>query len=160
MNTKKVADLPMVSIDDLDELERQATLEAVEVRHNAYVPITGFKVGAALITVDDNIYAGVNVENHILDVTHAEVNACNTMITAGERQFKVLICVCKGNGVPCGACLQLTREWTGPDLLNKVTVIGVNAHDTSKVIRCTFAEAMAVIDAFGPEHLNINPLEH
>ena len=36
---------------------------AIEASRNAYVPYSGFKVGAAVITEDGSIYTGCNIEN-------------------------------------------------------------------------------------------------
>jgi cytidine deaminase len=87
------------------------------------------------------------------------MNACAAMCAAGERQFVVLVCAAKDNGIPCGICLQIAREWAGPDL-SKTIVIGVSTEDTTRVTRCTFEEAIQVTDAFGPGSLGINPHEH
>ncbi|MCJ7688351.1 MAG: cytidine deaminase, partial [Clostridiaceae bacterium] len=36
---------------------------AIDARENAYVPYSKFKVGAAVVTEDDSIYTGCNIEN-------------------------------------------------------------------------------------------------
>lgn len=37
--------------------------KAYEGRANAYTPYSNFKVGAAVLTEDDTIYTGCNIEN-------------------------------------------------------------------------------------------------
>ncbi len=37
--------------------------KAIEARENAYVPYSKFRVGAALLTEDNAIYTGCNIEN-------------------------------------------------------------------------------------------------
>ena len=44
---------------DNKELIRQA----LEAREMAYVPYSGFKVGAALLTKEGKVYKGCNIEN-------------------------------------------------------------------------------------------------
>jgi|GEM_PF-1731851 cytidine deaminase len=155
----RVADIPRVSVEALTEMQYLAVQEALRVQEHAYAPYSRYKVGAAVVTPLCHIFSGVNVENHVYLVPHAEMNACAAMCAAGERQFIVLVCAAKDNGIPCGICLQITREWAGPDL-SKTIVIGVSTEDPTYVTRCTFEEALQITDAFGPESLGINPHEH
>ena len=37
--------------------------KAISARLNAYAPYSNFKVGAAVLTSDDNIFTGFNIEN-------------------------------------------------------------------------------------------------
>ena len=48
-----------ISEQKIKELIRSA----LAVRENAYVPYSGFMVGAALLTEDGNVITGCNVEN-------------------------------------------------------------------------------------------------
>ena len=41
----------------------QLVWEALEAMHFAYVPYSGFTVGAALLTKSGKIYRGCNIEN-------------------------------------------------------------------------------------------------
>jgi len=148
----KIADLTVVPVEELTEMQYLAVKEALRVQEFAYAPYSKYKVGAAVVTPSCRIFSGVNVENHAYLVSHAEVNACAAMCAAGERQFIALVCVARDNGIPCGHCLQVTREWVGPDL-SKVIVIGASNTDQQHVMRCTFEEAIQVTDAFGPESL-------
>lgn len=151
---KLVADLAIVPITDIPYLEAQAVLAALRAQKNAYAPYSKYKVGAAVISLSGKIYVGVNVENHIYQVSHAEMNACAAMNTAGERRFRVVVCVANDNGIPCGACLQAMREWAGPiSDLKSVTVLGVNVNTPHVVTRCTYLDALQVVDAFAPETL-------
>lgn len=91
---------------------------AREVQQNSYSPYSGFKVGAALLTTQGNIYTGVNVENASYGLTIcAERGAISAAVAAGERSFSLLAVAGdnKGHTYPCGACLQVMAEFS-PDM--------------------------------------------
>lgn len=77
------------------------------------------KVGAALLSKNDNIYSGCNVEhryrNH--DV-HAEINAITNMVNNGETNFIAIIIVAeRENFSPCGSCLDWIFQFGGENCL-------------------------------------------
>lgn len=91
---------------------------AKKVRLNAYVPYSGFKVGAALRTPAGNVYAGCNVENVAYpEGTCAEAGAIAAMVAAGETRF-VEVAIIADSPVPvtpCGGCRQKLFEFAAPD---------------------------------------------
>jgi cytidine deaminase len=61
---------------------------ALNVRENAYAPYSGFKVGAAIIGADGQVYGGVNVENVAYpEGTCAEAGAIAAMVAAGTHSL-------------------------------------------------------------------------
>lgn len=87
---------------------------ALEVKENAYVPYSGFKVGSALLTKKGNIYTGVNVESVAYSPTIcAESTAIVKAVTAGEQEFSAIAII--SNSVeytmPCGVCRQRLYEF-------------------------------------------------
>ena len=97
---------------------------AIEAMAHAYVPYSGYKVGAALLCADGAVYQGCNFENAAYSPTNcAERTAFFKAVYDGHRDFTA-IAVCGGkDGVitgafpPCGVCRQVMREFCGDDFL-------------------------------------------
>ena len=91
---------------------------ARQVRDKAYAPYPGFKVGAAIVVEDGNIFTGCNVENASYGLTIcAERNAMASLIASGNRLPISIAIVAKDGELcpPCGACRQVLMEFN-PDL--------------------------------------------
>ncbi len=108
--------------------------KAYEVRESAYAPYSNFKVGAALLTKDDKIFTGCNVECASFGGTNcAERTALFKAISEGYREFKAIAVVGK-KGVltpPCGICRQVLNEFANDidvvlDDNNKEKIIKLN----------------------------------
>jgi cytidine deaminase len=93
---------------------------ATSVRERAHVPVSGYKVGAALLTNADVIYTGINVETHIhTPCVHAEVAALTHYYKYRAGPYEKIIAlavVCDGNYYPCGLCRQVLWEHCDADL--------------------------------------------
>lgn len=92
---------------------------AVAVRHNAYAPFSGFKVGAAVKTQAGLIFSGCNVENRSFGATIcAERFAVGSAISAGETGIEGVVVVTDTTppSPPCGLCLQVLAEIGDADL--------------------------------------------
>ncbi|WP_190615472.1 cytidine deaminase [Tepiditoga spiralis] len=88
--------------------------KALKARENAYAPYSNFKVGAALLTEDNEIFVGCNVENASYGLSIcAERNAIFSANAAGKRKYKGLVVVADTEGPvsPCGACRQVIYEF-------------------------------------------------
>jgi cytidine deaminase len=81
---------------------------------NAYCRYSDFPVGAAVLTADDKIFAGCNVENASYGLTMcAERNAIFQAIAKGHRDLKAVVVVTPTEQAtpPCGACRQVINEF-------------------------------------------------
>jgi cytidine deaminase len=91
---------------------------ASKARDCAYAPYSQFKVGAALITSDGQIFSGANVENASYGLTVcAERVAIFNAVTKCCRDILALAVVTDIDdpASPCGACRQVLAEF-GPDI--------------------------------------------
>ena len=97
---------------------------AMEAMEHAYVPYSGYKVGAALLCADGTVYCGCTIENASYSPTVcAERTAFFKAVYDGHRDC-VSIAVCGGkDGVitgafpPCGVCRQVMREFCRDDFV-------------------------------------------
>jgi cytidine deaminase len=87
---------------------------ARKARLLAYAPYSGFKVGAAVLTENDEVFLGCNVENSSYGLTVcAERVALFSALASGRRKpAAIAIAGCEGVPcIPCGACLQVLAEF-------------------------------------------------
>jgi len=99
---------------------REKLIEAARsaMRH-AHAPYSNFKVGAALVTTNGEIFAGCNVENASYGMTNcAERTAIFSAVASlGPKMEIDAIAIVNDHDVPCspcGACRQVIYEF-GPN---------------------------------------------
>jgi cytidine deaminase len=95
-------------------LEDKALEKAKAARENSYSPYSNFRVGAAVISGDDRIFAGTNVENRSYGLTIcAERAAIFSAVSKGVRTLRHLVLITDSEKfvTPCGACLQVLSEF-------------------------------------------------
>lgn len=88
--------------------------KAKEAKKNSYSPYSKFKVGAALMTIENKIYTGCNIENSSYGATVcAERTAVFKAVSEGMRNFKKIAIASDLNDItyPCGICLQVLSEF-------------------------------------------------
>src|SRR3989339_85955 len=92
----------------LTEIEiRKMLAVAAETRENAFVPRSGHKIGACVLTTDGNYFGGCNTESVISGLgVCAEISAMDHAVVHGKYEFRALAVVDEGLTYPCGACLQ------------------------------------------------------
>jgi cytidine deaminase len=114
--------------EELIELARRAL-------QHAHAPYSDFKVGAALLTEDNQTFVGCNVENTSFGLTVcAERNAVYAAVVHGNTRFRKLVVVVDDEhpSLPCGACRQVLFEFS-PNL--EVLAVG----NTDQMTRTTLA---------------------
>ena len=131
-----------------EELVRQA-LAAMKF---AYVPYSGFTVGAALLTKSGKVYLGCNIENAAYGPSNcAERTAFFKAVSEGEREFSAIAVVGGKDGdaadifPPCGVCRQVMREFCKPDF----KIILVKSEEEWKI----YTLSQLLPEGFGPENL-------
>ncbi len=98
---------------DKDTIDRlvQAAKQAMT---RAYVPVSGFPVGAALLTDTGEIYEGCNTESIIAGLgVCAERSAVDHAVIHGRRIYIAVAVASKREQplFPCGACRQVMAEF-------------------------------------------------
>jgi cytidine deaminase len=87
---------------------------AKKVRKNAHAIYSNYKVGAAVLTIDNSIITGCNVESSSYGLTCcAERVALFSAVANGHNKFKALAVITEDGGTPCGACRQVIWDLCG-----------------------------------------------
>ena len=94
---------------------------AIEQLKFSYTPYSNFKVGAALLAKNGEIFTGCNIENASYTPTNcAERTAFFKAVSEGVREFRA-ICIVGGKDgklteytAPCGVCRQVMMEFCNP----------------------------------------------
>ena len=131
----------MASLDRLFEAAKAAQAKA-------YAPYSGFKVGAAIATPEDEVFAGCNVENAAYPVgSCAEAGAISAMIAGGASRIGEIVVIGEGDVLctPCGGCRQRIREFAAPD--TRIHVAGPEG------VRRSFTLGELLPFSFGPDNL-------
>ena len=130
--------------------------QAKHARTRAYAPYSNYTVGAALLTMDDVIITGCNVENAAYSPGNcAERTAVFKAVSEGYRQFKAIAIVAGEAALegteaypsPCGGCRQVLREFVNPK--DFMIVLAKSVEDYKLF---TLEELLPI--SFGPEYLN------
>lgn len=119
----------------------------------SYAPYSNFKVGAALLTKNGDIYTGCNIENAAYTPTNcAERTAFFKAVSEGVRDFQAICIVGGKDGVlteyaaPCGVCRQVMMEFCNPKTFQIILAIGKERYDIY-----TLEELLPL--GFGPSNL-------
>jgi len=102
----------MVKVGEVEKKLLEAALKAMD---NAYV-LWGFRVGAAVLGEDGQVYEGCNVESWVSGLgICAERSAINHAVLHGNRKIKEIAVIMNANTQneprPCGACLQYIYDF-------------------------------------------------
>lgn len=110
---------------------------SADAKKYSYSPYSHFKVGAAVLTENGQMYTGTNIENASYGLTVcAERNAMFKAVGEGYRRFTALA-VCTDSvpgqafGTPCGACLQVMTEFMDPDAIIMLVAVDKKGKITS-----------------------------
>ena len=103
---------------------------AIEQLKFSYTPYSNFKVGAALLAKNGEIFTGCNIENAAYTPTNcAERTAFFKAVSEGVRDFEA-ICIVGGKNqkptgytAPCGVCRQVMMEFCNPKTFKIILAI-------------------------------------
>ncbi len=126
--------------------EAELIQAAIAASANAYIPYSDYRVGAALLCADGEVYTGCNVESASYTPTIcAERTALVKAISDGQRDFSAVAVVTRDGGSPCGVCRQLLFEFSP-----QMTVIMADLEGAVRQ-RVTLADLLPL--GFGPTNL-------
>lgn len=95
------------------EIRQMLIEKAYEAMEKAYVPYSGFPVGAALMTSTGEVFTGCNIESASYGATNcAERTAIFKAVSEGHRAIRRIAIVSEVDGTyPCGICRQVIAEF-------------------------------------------------
>jgi len=126
--------------------EAELIKAAIAASEMAYIPYSDYRVGAALLTLDGDVFTGCNVESASYSPTIcAERTALVKAISEGKREFSAVAVVTRDGGSPCGVCRQLLYEFSPRMLVIMADLEGVTHQ------RATLADLLPF--GFGPANL-------
>jgi cytidine deaminase len=106
-----------VNVEEMGMVDAAVLIVAARAaRENARAEFSGFKVGAALLATDGQVFTGCNVESASYGLTCcAERVAVFKAVSEGCREFVAVAIVADTEAPtpPCGACRQVLWEYAG-----------------------------------------------
>ena len=91
-----------------ENLIKQANL----AKNRAFSPYSDYAVGAALLTQDNYVILGCNIESKAYPTTIcAERVAFFSAISQGYNNFSALALITNDGAYPCGSCRQIISEF-------------------------------------------------
>lgn len=124
-----------------EKIEKELIQKAMEMTKLSYAPYSGYHVGAALLTKNDQIYTGCNIENASYGATNcAERTAFFKAVSEGVKEFEAIAIVgapadaaaqdtFSEYAYPCGICRQVIQEFCKKDF---VIIVAKSTEDYQK----------------------------
>ena len=119
----------------------------------SYTPYSHFRVGAALLGKNGEIYTCCNIENAGYTATScAERTAFFKAVSEGIREFRAICIVGGREGIlteytaPCGVCRQVMMEFCDPETFQIILAVDSEHYDVY-----TLKELLPL--GFGPSNL-------
>lgn len=122
-----------MSPEDLVAAAREAALRA-------YVPYSGFRVGAAVLADDGRVFTGANVENAAYPSSScAEATAVAHAASEGMRRIAATAVACIDAGsiegaYPCGRCRQILSEFDAATIYVTTGAGEVRTHTLAELL--------------------------
>ena len=137
-----------IKFKDLSQHHQELLLAAEKATEMAYSPYSHFSIGAAILTKDDQIITGANIENAAygsgICAERAVMARANAM---GQRNFKAVAVIGKGENddsekpiSPCGLCRQVLHEFSQVSKRDFEVIMSNTKKD--KIILATVSELL------------------
>ena len=122
------------------EMINQLIDTAIHQLKYSYTPYSNFKVGAALLGKNGEIYTGCNIENAAYTPCNcAERTAFFKAVSEEVKEFEA-ICVVGGKGgilteyaAPCGVCRQVMMEFCNPEEFEIILATSTEQYEIFKL---------------------------
>ena len=112
--------------------------KAFKAREKSYSPYSNFKVGAALLDINGQVFTGCNIESASYTPTNCgERTAFFKAVSEGVTKFEAIAIVGGADGeatplcYPCGVCRQVMAEFCDDDFKIIMGDAAGNIHETT-----------------------------
>lgn len=121
-----------VENEDLEKLLKAAA----EAGEKSYSPYSNFRVGAAALSENNEIFSGCNIENRSYPAgICAEITAVSKLISSGAKKIKAIAVIGLDSDdflPPCGVCRQFITEFG-----NDFPILTANKFGDYKIVSST-----------------------
>jgi cytidine deaminase len=145
--------MKVISIKNLKKKEIEIFNSLDEIIKNSYNPYSKFYVASAVVTEENNVFYGVNIEICAYSSICAERIAIGNPVTNGFYKFKSIFVLAKSDfyevkilSAPCGICRQVIYEFY--ELTKKDIKILVADSSLKKILITSIKEIFP--KSFGP----------
>jgi len=141
MRAEEEKALGAIDLSQEDILRDVLLSAAAKARKRAHAPYSGFKVGAAVLSQDGQIFTGCNIENSSYGMTVcAERVAIWNAVSAGVKKFDAIAIVADTHEpcAPCGACRQVMEEFKIRKIIMGNTKGGHETHTLKELLPGSF----------------------
>ena len=114
--------------------------EALKAREFSYSPYSDYRVGAALMTKEGEIFTGCNIENAAYTPTVcAERTAFFKAVGEGRRDFAAIAITGSPAGRmsqlswPCGVCRQVMMEFCDPEEFYVIVAVSEEVYQVRRL---------------------------
>jgi len=88
--------------------------KAIVAQKRAEAPYSNYLVGTALLTTNNSVILGCNIESKAYPTTLcAERVAIFSAISQGYKDFSAMALITQDGASPCGSCRQIIHEYVG-----------------------------------------------
>jgi len=106
--------------------------QALIAQERAIAKYSQYSVGAALLTKQNKIILGCNIESKAYPTTIcAERVAIFSALSQGYIEFNALALITNDGAYPCGSCRQIIHEYTNN--INIYIAKNINSYETKKI---------------------------
>lgn len=146
--------MKIISFSKLNKRDRAIFLNLDrEIINKAYNPYSKFYVASAILTSDNKIFYGVNIETCAYTSLCAERVAIGNAVSNGFYDFKKIFILAKSEyfeikklSGPCGICRQVIFEFS--ELINRDIKILISDSRLKRILKTSIKEIHPI--SFGP----------
>ncbi len=124
--------------------EEKLLRAAAEARKQAYCPYSGYAVGAAVLTGEEDIVSGCNVENASYGLSNCgERTAIFKAVSQDAKRIKAVAITGAGEmPYPCGACRQVMAEFAESREMPVYVALVSETGEINKIERYTLEQLL------------------